>query len=98
MSILNIVLNAVKEYGNENENTNLINADEKTALFGKNLDSMGILSLVSEIEERVFDDLDVDIVLADERAMSQKTSPFLNIKSLADYIEFLIAEARENNS
>ena len=37
---------------------------------------MGILSLVSEIEERVFDDLDVDIVLADERAMSQKTFRF----------------------
>ena len=45
MTILSIVLDAVKECGDENKNSNPINADAKTALFGKNLDSMGILSL-----------------------------------------------------
>ena len=97
MTPQDIILNAVKELGRETENPSLIDADEKTALFGRNLDSRGILSLVSENEECVSEDLDVDIVLADERAMSQKTSPFLNVKTLTKYIEVLIAEAHESS-
>ena len=97
MTPQDIILNAVKELGRETENSSLIDADEKTALFGRNLDSRGILSLVSENEECVSEDLDVDIVLADERAMSQKTSPFLNVKTLTKYIEVLIAEAHESS-
>ena len=33
-----------------------------------------------------------EIILADEKAMSQERSPFLSVKSLADYIEKLLNE------
>ena len=37
-------------------------------------------------------ELDVDLVLADERAMSQKTSPFRNVTTLVKYAQTLIDE------
>jgi hypothetical protein len=40
----------------------------------------------------VADDLGKAIVLADERAMSQKRSPFATAGTLADYIELLLSE------
>jgi acyl carrier protein len=67
----------------------------KTKLFGTNgaLDSVGIVFLITELEEKLSDDFDVDISLADEKAMSQITSPFRNVETLAKYIELLVVEA-----
>ena len=91
--LINIVLEVVKEIGEEQENEALINATEDTRLFGANLDSMGIVFVVTELAERIADELDVMLTLADERAMSQKTSPFRSVKTLAKYADTLVAEA-----
>ena len=66
---------AVQEIGKEQGNDLLINPGAKTPLFGTNLDSVGVVTLVAEIEERVSEELKIDIILADEKAMSQQTSP-----------------------
>ena len=68
--------------------------DGKTPLFGKSgiLDSVGLVTLVIEIEEAIEEQFDVMISLADEKAMSQKTSPFQTIGSLAKYADSLIQE------
>ena len=92
--VLNLVLETVKEIGEDQENQALINATEDTRLFGENLDSMGIVFLVTDLESRISDELDVDLTLADERAMSQKTSPFRSVKTLAKYANTLIEEAK----
>lgn len=92
--VLNLVLEAVKEIGEDQENEALINADEDTRLFGENLDSMGIVFLVTDLESKISDEMDVDLTLADERAMSQKTSPFRSVKTLAKYAQTLIDEAK----
>ena len=92
--ILNLVLETVKEIGEDQNNQALIDATEDTRLFGENLDSMGIVFLVTDLESRISDELDVDLTLADERAMSQKTSPFRSVKTLAKYANTLIAEAK----
>ena len=94
--LLILVVDAIKEVGEDQENEELINATEKTLLFGKNLDSMGVVFLVTELEERISDELGIDIALADERAMSQKTSPFRSVKTLSKYVETLINEAKES--
>lgn len=90
-----IVLDVINELGEMDEKEDLINASESTILFGKNFDSMGIVMLTVEIEEQIFDEYEIEIILADERAMSQKTSPFRNVKTLVKYIESLIEEAKD---
>ena len=92
--ILKLVLEVVKEIGEDQNNQALLDATEETRLFGENLNSMGIVFLVTDLESRISDELDVDLTLADERAMSQKTSPFRSVKTLAKYVNTLIEEAK----
>jgi len=93
-SVSKIVLDVLHELGNEDGKDDLLNADDSTVLFGRNFDSMGIVMLTVEIEEQIFDKFGAQIVLADERAMSQKTSPFRNVKTLVKYIELLVEEEK----
>ncbi len=94
--ITKLVIESVKEIGADQDNDEMINATEDTRLFGDNLDSMGVVFLVTILEESISDDLGVDIALADERAMSQKTSPFRNVKKLSHYIQMLIEEEKDS--
>ena len=66
----------------------------ETALFGKGalLDSVGLVSLVASLEQTIEDEKGVSVSLADERAMSQRNSPFLTVGSLAEYAQTLIGE------
>ena len=67
---------------------------EETRLIGHEaiLDSLGLVSFVVEVEQHLADDLEVTLILADERAMSQKRSPFRSIGALADYVCELVTE------
>ena len=56
------------------------------------LDSLGLVNLIVSIEEKVENELGIPIVLADERAMSQKQSPFRTVGSLINYIVMLLEE------
>lgn len=97
-NILNLILEAVREIGEDQKCKDLIEATEETRLFGEHLDSMGIVFLVMELESKISDELDVHIALADERAMSQKTSPFRSVKSLAKYAQKLIEVEQANQN
>ena len=63
-----------------------------TCLYGSGgaLTSIDVVTLISEVEERVEDELDVCIALASERAMSMKSSPFRSVKTLVEFVEELI--------
>lgn len=62
--------------------------DAGTALFGTNglLDSMGLVTLIVEVEQALADRFNITMTLADDRAMSQRSSPFRSVGALADYI------------
>lgn len=92
--VLNLVLETVKEIGEDQNNEALVNATEDTRLFGEHLDSMGIVFLVTDLESKISDEMAIDLTLADERAMSQKTSPFRSVKTLAKYAQNLIDEVK----
>ena len=64
-------------------------------LFGnrETLDSLGIVHFIVAVEERLNDDLGLSVALADERAMSQKNSPFRSVASLSAYIAGLANQA-----
>jgi len=87
-----IIVEAVKAYFQEEEiNTSV---ELNTALSGQEteIDSVGLVTLMVGIEEKVEDDFGVPIILADEKAMSQKHSPFRTVGSLLDYIAMFLEE------
>lgn len=88
------IIECLKELNEELENEALINPSKETKLYGGNgaLDSLALVSFITDLEERISDEFDKDIILADEKAMSQRTSPFRNVESLTIYIEKLISE------
>ena len=61
------------------------------------LDSVGLVTLIVAVEQAVEDEFDATITLADEKAMSQKNSPFRTIGTLADYIVSLLKEGDNGN-
>lgn len=62
--------------------------DAKTRLFGRAgvLDSLGLVSVLVEIEQRIADLGHGPVSLMDDRAMSEASSPFRTVESLADYL------------
>jgi acyl carrier protein len=68
---------------------------EGTRLVGPEaaLTSLGLVSLVVELEQALEERWGVCVTLADERAMSQRHSPFRTVGTLADYACRLVEEA-----
>ena len=64
-------------------------ARENAALFGEGgvLKSIELVNLIVAVEQAVEDEFNLFLTLADEKAMSQRTSPFRTIGALAAYIE-----------
>lgn len=74
---------------------NIVDLDDQILLFGRSdalFDSVGLVSFLIELEEKIYDEFGKNITLADEKAMSQKTSPFINIKTLTKYIQKCLNE------
>jgi acyl carrier protein len=95
--IKELIFRAIVEYQTELETPMNVDGGEQTRLFGADapLDSLGLVSLIVLIEEKLEDEYGLCMILADEKAMSRRTSPFSRISYLIDYILELINE--ENN-
>lgn len=87
-TILAIVQTSLKELGEDLNKADLLSTDENTRLFGSRsaLDSMNLVNLIADIEERLSEDYDIDITLANPSAMSRTHSPFRKVSSCVDYI------------
>jgi hypothetical protein len=90
--ILKLTLNTLKTYCFENDIVVNFSQGEEIKLFGGEslLDSLGLVSLIVSIEEAIEDQFNTSIILADEKAMSRRTSPFSRVSYLVDYILELI--------
>lgn len=93
-SVQTIIIECLQELNEELENPSLENMTSQTKIFGGSgaLDSLALVSFITDVEEKISDEFDKEIVLADEKAMSAKTSPFRSVESLTAYIENLLAE------
>jgi len=93
-TIENLIINAVKEINEQLPQEQQLAKSTKTVLFGKDgkLDSLGLVNLLVIIEQNIEDEFDVSITIADEKAMSQKHSPFRTIGTLTDYIDILLKD------
>lgn len=67
---------------------------EDTVLVGKDavLDSLGVVSLIVEVEQRVEGEHGVSVTLANDKAMSQRNSPFRTVAVLTDHLVAMVAE------
>lgn len=92
--VLALVLEVLRELGEDLDKTELLDADESTRLFGARsaLDSMNLVNLIADIEERLSDDFGIDITLANQSAMSRTASPFRRVSTCVDYVLELAAE------
>jgi acyl carrier protein len=96
--ISQLVFNCIKKYQVEYDQVFDLSEGEQTRLFGGNgqLDSLGLVSLVVNIEEDIETELGISLILADEKAMSRRTSPFSRIGNLIDYINELVPNHSKN--
>lgn len=71
--------------------------DADTIVVGPSavLDSLGVVSLIVEIEQRLEQEHGWAVTLASDRAMSQRSSPFRSIGVLADYLLEVISEIEQ---
>tara|TARA_Y100000748_G_C15321132_1_gene420090 strand:- start:205 stop:513 length:309 start_codon:yes stop_codon:yes gene_type:complete len=84
----NLIFEGIKDYNTQVNKKNQLPISIELELFSENgvLDSLGLVNLIMSIEEKFEDYLDTSIVIADEKAMSQKNSPFQSVQSMADYL------------
>ena len=64
--------------------------------YGSKRDYLGLKNLIVAVEENFADKFEKTISLADERAMSQKFGLFRTVGSLADYIEMILVENKND--
>ena len=92
--IMDAIFVAVTELNQQLPADRQLAESDDTSLFGHNgkLDSFGLVNLIVSIEENISEEFNLPITIADERAMSQNSSPFKTIGTLADYIAILLEE------
>ena len=93
---LEIVLEALREAVDQNGG-DAASVSETTVIVGPAavIDSIGVVSLIVDIEQRLEMEHQVSVTLANDRAMSQKNSPFRTPAVLADHILATEAESQE---
>ena len=89
------VMAAIDEVNEQLPENGQIERSSDALLFGQDgvLDSLGLVNLIVAVEQEVEDSLDESVTLADEKAVSQRNSPFKSVQSLVDYIESLLKGA-----
>lgn len=95
--IMKIIFDAIDEINEQLSDEQKLAKSNDMILFGESgkLDSLGLVNLIVATEQKLEEQYDVSITLADEKAMSQKNSPFRTVNTLAEYITKLIDEAKK---
>lgn len=93
---LRIVKAAVEELADELGYDELKQVTADTELFGgpNGIDSLSLVRLVAEIERDTEAELGRRVLLADERAMSQRSSPFRTVGTLGEFLAQRLEETR----
>ena len=96
--IQSLIITTLKNLADEFEYEGLANPSTQTAIYGANangngLDSLALVSFITDLEQVLNDDLGIEVILADEKAMSMQNSPFKDVATLTKYILTLIDSA-----
>ncbi len=87
-AILQTVLTAIDTLNETLPEGRKLELSEQTLLYGlgATLDSIALVRLIVEVEQMLFENFDLEISLVNEKALSQRKSPFQRVKTLADYV------------
>ena len=93
-SVHTIIFQALANINDERGSDDQIDVSSSTILFGTDavLDSLSLVSVIVDVEAAVSEVSGRDVVLTDDRAMSQEVSPFSDVSSLTTYILLLLSE------
>ena len=83
-----LVIESVRLLAEDFDLITLKHPNAESALYGSDgvLDSMALVNLIADVEDAVSEKFGAAIALADEKAMSARNSPFLNVKRLAQAV------------
>ena len=86
--VTELILDAIKDYNDQVNDEKKLPISSDIELFSREglLDSLGLVNIIICIEERIEEYIGESITIADEKAMSQKNSPFKSVKTLAKYL------------
>jgi hypothetical protein len=92
--ILEMIYTAIDDVNLDQESNMQIEKSLDAVLYGTNshLDSMGLVNLITIIEQVIEEKTGKYFPIADERAMSLESSPFGSVASLKTYIAQLLDE------
>lgn len=95
MDSVKIIIDCVRQVADVTGNEAAKEVDEKSRLFGPDglFDSMDLVMLTVDIEQKIFELTGKSISLASEKAMSRTVSPFRSVKLMAAFIDELLDEA-----
>ncbi len=96
-AVLDIISAALKETLDQQGLPPPASITEDTVLVGKDatLDSLGVVSLIVEVEQALEQQHQVAVTLASDKAMSAKNSPFRTVGVLAEHVLETIKEEEE---
>jgi acyl carrier protein len=94
-----LVLASLQNVLAQKETVPLNSLSESTYLIGNEqvLDSLGLVTLILDVEQDLENEYGISLSLADDRAMSQSNSPFRTVGSLVHYICSLAKETRHHD-
>ena len=86
--IVQTILDVAVEINESLDEKIAVDRGNDAPLYGRDgvLDSLALVSLVAAAEQAIEERFGVGVSLADEHAVSQKSSPFRTVGTLVDYI------------
>jgi acyl carrier protein len=95
-SAQNVVIRAIRTVFEQTGEPAPQNLTSDTVLVGPDavIDSLGVVSLIVEVEQIVEGEFATSIILANEKAMSAKNSPFRTVGVLAEHIVATVLETK----
>jgi acyl carrier protein len=94
-TILELIYRAIDDVNSGRTPEDHLSKTEDAVILGRGskLDSLGLVNFIVSLEQAINDEMNVELVLADERAMMMESSPFRTVRTLATFIETLMTEA-----
>lgn len=94
--VRHLVLKRLALLGQELGRPELGQASDDTHLLGAGsaIDSIGLVTLIADLEGDIQREFGKSVLLADEKAMSLTLSPFRKVGTLITYIESKLSEAK----
>ena len=95
--ILEAVMEAIDELNGQLPKGQKLDKSSNTALFGSGggLDSLGLVSLVTTVEQKIEEKLGLTATLLEDVDLLENDNPFRTVNSLAEYVASVL-EKKQN--